>query len=101
MGINFRAQLAVNDGPIELNPFVEQFLAGAVIGGVSCLRGAEDVHDLELSVQRGDVGLVVNGEEVPLNAFPRDIITGTIMGLVSSLKGAGKVDKVRVRISGQ
>ena len=99
--MNLRAELAVNNESVELNPFVEQFLARVVVGGVSCLRGAEDVDDLELYLEGSDVYLMVNGGELPLTAFPRDIITGTIMGLVSSLKGVGKADKVQIRVSGQ
>lgn len=99
--MNLRAELAVNDVSVALNPFVEQYLARVVVGGVSCLRGGEGVQDLELYLEGSDVHLIVNGGELPLSAFPRDIITGTIMGLVSSLKGVGKADKVQIRVSGQ
>ena len=95
------ADLAVNDVSIELNPFVEEFLTRTVVGAVSSLRGAENIRDLELHLERGDVDLIVNGEELPLTPFPRDIITSTIIGLVSSLKGVGKIDAVKISIKGQ
>ncbi|TET50295.1 MAG: hypothetical protein E3J55_02670 [Dehalococcoidia bacterium] len=95
------ADLTVNNQSIELNPFAQEFLARTVLGGISSLRGAENIRDLELYVERGDVKLVVNGEELPLTPFPRDIITSTIVGLVSSLKGVGKIDSLKISISAQ
>ena len=95
---NLGAELAVNNVSVELNPFVEEFLTRTVVGAVSSLKGAENIRDLELYLERGDVKLVVNGNEVPLTPFPSDIITNTITGLVSSLKGMGKIDSLRVKV---
>ena len=95
------ADLTVNNQSIELNPFAQEFLARTVLGGLSSLRGTENIRDLELYVERGDVKLVFNGEELPLTPFPRDIITSTIIGLVSSLKGVGKIDGVKISIGAQ
>lgn len=95
---SFTAELSVNGAAIELNPFVEQFMARTVVGGVSCLRGVENVEQLELAVKGGDVELFVNGEEIVLTPFPRDVIKSTVMGLVSSLKGVGRVDSLRILV---
>jgi len=95
---SFTAELLVNDVAIELNPFVEQFLARTVVGGASSLRGAEDIERLEIFIKGGDVKLVVNGEEVPLTPFPSDVIKATIVGLVSSLKGVSEVDSVTIGV---
>ena len=83
---------------IELNPFAERFLARTVVGAVSSLKGAENIRDLELHMERDDVKIVVNGNELPLASFPKEIITGTITGLVSSLKEVNKVDSLRVKV---
>ena len=98
MNENLETKLAVNNVSIELNPFAEGFLARIVAGAVSSLRGAENIRDLELYLERGDVKLVVNGNELPLTPFPREIITSTIIGLVSSLKGIDKIDSLGVKI---
>jgi hypothetical protein len=95
---SFRAELTVNDSAVELNPFVEQFLARTVAGGVSALRGAEDINRLDLLVKGGDIKLVVNGDEIPLTPFPADIIRATVIGLVSSLKGVGEVKSLRIGV---
>lgn len=95
---NLKAELAVNNVSVELNPFVEEFLTRTVVGAVSSLKGAESIQDLELYLGGGDVKLVVNGDELPLTPFPQDIITNTITGLVSSLKGVDKIDNLRVKV---
>ena len=95
---NLKAELEINNVSTELNPFVEEFLTRTVVGAVSSLKGAENIQDLELYLERGDVKIVVNGSELPLTPFPMDIITNTINGLVSSLKGVDKIDSLRVKI---
>jgi hypothetical protein len=101
MGKNLRAELAVNNVSMGLNPFVEEFLTRTVVGAVSSLRGTENIRNLELYLERGDVKLVVNGNELPLTPFPKEIITNTITGLVSSLKGVGKIDSLKINIKAQ
>jgi hypothetical protein len=98
MGKTLGAELAVNNVPVELNPFVEEFLTRTVEGAVSSLRGTENIRDAELYLGRGDVRLAINGREIPLTPFPREIITATMTGLVSSLKGVGKIDTVMIVI---
>ena len=95
---NLKAELEINNVSVELNPFVEEFLTRTVVGAVSSLKGAENIRDLELYLEQGDVKLIVNGDELPLTPFPTDIITSTITGLVSSLKGVGKIDNLRVKV---
>jgi hypothetical protein len=101
MDRNLAAVLEVNDARIELNPFAGQFLTQTVLGAVSSLKGGEDIHDLELLLEAGNVKLVVNGNELPLTPFPEEIITNTITGLVSSLKGVSKIDILKISISAQ
>ena len=98
MDEDFKAELAVNNEPIEMNPFTEQFLARTVLGAVSSLRGAEDVQKLEMHLERGDVEIFVNGSQLPVTPFPRDIITNTVTGLVSTLKNVGKIESVHVEV---
>jgi len=95
---NLKAKLEVNNVSVELNPFVEEFLIRTVVGAVSCLKGAENIRDLELYLERGDVKLFVNGNELPLTPFPKDIIANTITGLVSSLKDVDKIDSLKISV---
>lgn len=98
MNEDLKAELMVNGEPIELNPFTELFLSRTVLGAVSSLRGAEDVHKLEMHLERGDVEISVNGSRLPVTPFPRDIITNTVTGLVSTLKGVGEIESVHVEV---
>jgi len=101
MDKNLGAELEINNVSVELNPFAEQFLTRTVVGAVSSLKGAENIQDLELYLEQGDVKLVVNGNELPLTPFPKEIIANTITGLVSSLKGVGKIDSLKITVKAQ
>ena len=94
----YKARLRVNDSDVELNPFVEEFLARTVYGAVASLKHPEDIEDLELSLEHGDVSIFANGSEVPLTAFPQEMIANTFVGLVSSLKGIEKVTKFKITV---
>ncbi len=98
MDKDFKAELVVNNEPIELNPFTEQFLARTVSGAVSSLRGGEDIGKLELYLEPGNVRVIVNGDELPVTPFPRDIMSGTVVGMVSSLKGVDKAERITIKI---
>ena len=98
MEANLKAELEINNVSVELNPFVEEFLTRTVVGAVSSLKGAENIRELELDIEGGDVKIIVNGDELPLTPFPQDIITNTITGLVSSLKGVSKIDSLKVNL---
>jgi len=101
MDKNLRAELVVNKVSVKLNPFAQQFLTRTVAGAVSSLKGAENIRDLELYLERGDVKLIVNMDELPLTPFPKEILTNTITGLVSSLKGVGKIDSLKITVKAQ
>jgi hypothetical protein len=94
----FKANLWVNGLPVDLNPFVEEFLARTVTGAVSSLKGAEDIRRLELYLERGDVRIIINEGELSLTPFPSDIIASTVTGLVSSLKEIDKIESLRVDV---
>jgi len=96
---SFKATLWINTIPIELNPFVEEFMIRTVAGAVSALKGAEDIESLELYLEQGNVKIIVNGNELPLTPFPNDIIASTLTGLVSSLKGVDRIESLKINIS--
>ncbi|MBN2100126.1 MAG: hypothetical protein JW753_11085 [Dehalococcoidia bacterium] len=88
---SYETRLWVNNKDIELHPFVEQFLAGTVIGAVRTLKGVDDLRVLELKMVKRAVTLVVNGKTLELTQFPNDILSSMVTGVVSSLKGVDKV----------
>jgi len=94
----FEVELWVNNDPVELNDFVEKFLAKIVIGAASSLKGVTDIKNLELYLERGNAKVSVNGDEISLTPFPNDIIASTIIGLVSSLRGVDKVEVLKISL---
>jgi len=88
---SYQTKLWVNNKDIELHPFVEQFVAGTVTGGVRTLKGVEVMRTVELRILKGAVTLLVNGKPLDLTQFPNDILCSTVTAVVSSLKGVDKV----------
>jgi len=101
MNENFKATLKVNQKPIPMNRFVEEFLSHTTVGAVTSLRGAENVRKLEIHQKKGNVEITVNGSEIPLTPFPNDIISNTLVGMVSSLKDVEDVESIDISVESQ
>ena len=98
MGTTSRTRLWVDESAVDLDPFVERILAGTVAGAVGSLKGTEDMRNVEVQVDKGEVVIRVDGKEVPLTPFPNDIIGHTLAGFVSALKGVKTVERFRIVI---
>ena len=94
----FKARLLVNGKPIDINPFVEEFLARTTVAAAASLKGAENIRSLEIHQRKGTVELTVNGKEIPLTPFPNDVISRMLTGIVSSLKGVGDIESIDVNV---
>lgn len=99
MDTNFEATLEVNNMPIPLDPFPEQFIARTVVGAISSLKGVDSIDNLELTLLHGEVRVHVNGTEIEMTHFPNDIVAGTVAGLVSSLKGVEDTENVTITVN--
>jgi hypothetical protein len=95
---NFRATLRVNEKEIDMNPFVEEFLARTTVGAVSSLKGTEVIKNLKIQQKEGILEITVNGKETPLTPFPNDIIASTLAGIVSPLKGVEDIDSIDISV---
>lgn len=95
---SFRAELKVNGTSVEVNAFVEEFLARVIVGAVSSLKDVEDINSLQVRQKKGDVEVTVNGKDIPLTPFPNDIISNMLVAMVSSLRGIGDIDSVDISI---
>ena len=94
----YKAQLEVNRKPVELNPFVKEFLAQISIGAVTSLKGIDYIRSIKLHHEHDEVTIMVNGEEVPLTPFPVMIIGNTMRGLVSTLKGVDDIKSLDINV---
>jgi hypothetical protein len=95
---SFGVKLWINKTPIELNPFIEDFLAQVTIGVVKPLKGVDYIRNIELNHEHDDLKVVVNEDEIPITPFPYTIITSTIIGLISTLKGADDIKSFDVSV---
>ena len=93
---DYKAKLLVNKKPVELNPFVEEYLARISVGIVTSLKGIDYVRSIEIHHEHDDVTVAVNGAEVSLTPFPVKIIANTLRGLVSTLKGIDDIKSLHV-----
>ncbi len=96
-----QVSLSVNDMPINLDYFVENYLDHVAGGIISSLRDTDEIKTLELTLDNeGQVTITLNGAEVLLKYFPVKIIKSTIMGIVTPLKGVDSViNKLEVSIT--
>ncbi len=46
-------EVQIDGVPLRIVPFVRDMLAGAVIGMIMTLRGAEEAREIEIRVRRG------------------------------------------------
>ena len=93
-----RVSLSVNDVPIELNYFAEEFVDNTVGGMVASLEGTGEIESLHLSIEGDTVTLNLNNAGVPTSLFVSKIIRNTVTGMVSSLKGVSAVDRLSISI---
>lgn len=98
---NVKAKLWVNKKEIEMNPFVDSFVAYTTLGAVNSLKGVDYIKTVDLKIDQGDVSITVNKQNIPLTPFPNDIIANTFIGLVSSLKGTDEMKMLEIKVEVQ
>ena len=80
--------LTVNDMPINLDYFVENYLDHVAGGMISSLKDTGEIKKLALTIDNErQVTIMLNGADVPLKYFPVELIKSTIDGMVAPLKG--------------
>jgi hypothetical protein len=96
-----RVSLSVNNVPINLDYFVENYIDHVVGGIIASLKDTGAIKNLELDIDNtGQVKITLNGADVPLGYFPVQIIRNTMAGMVSMLKGVDKeMNTLELKIS--
>ena len=92
--------LSVNDVPVNLDYFAQEYIDHVVGGIVASLRDTGEIENLELTIDsEGQVKMTLNNSDVPIKYFPNEIIKSTIEGMVSTLKGVdGVIDRLHITI---
>jgi len=94
-----KVSLMVNDAPISLDYFVEDFIDHITGGMIASLDGTGEIKTLELTVDGDKVAVNLNDAEVPVNAFVAKIFRATVEAMVSTLKGVSAVNRVKINIT--
>ena len=94
-----QVSLSVNDVPIQLDYFVEEYIDHVIGGILASLKDTGEIENMELLIDDGgEVSISLNNNEIPLKYFPNEIIKSTVMGMVSPLKGVKEVNKLKIKI---
>ena len=90
--------LLVNDQPIELDYFVQNFIDHTTGGILAGLEGVGEIKSVCIFIEGDKVTINLNDVVLPINPFVSKIIRNTIVGMVSSLKSVGLINKVNITI---
>ena len=98
MGLTYKSKIKVDKVSVEMNIFVEDFVARTCEGMVHALKGVDKVDNLSIRKNKDAIQIFVNGNEIPLTPFPNDIIRNTLTALVCSLKDVERVDNFEIEV---
>lgn len=93
-----QVSLSVNDQPIELDYFVQNFIDHTTGAMLASLEGTGEIEKVNISIEGDKVAIQLNDASVPANPFVQKIIKNTVTGMISSLKGVGEINKVNISI---
>ena len=94
-----QVNLLVNDAPIKLDYFVQEFIDHATSGMIASLEGTGEINTLNLTIDGEEVTINLNNADVPANLFVSKIIGSTVRGMLSPLKGVSEINKVNISIT--
>ena len=90
--------LLVNDMPIGLSYFAQEFIEHTVGGMVAPLEGPGEMETLDISIEGDAVKINLNNASVRTNKFVSKVFKNTIVGIVSSLKGVREINKIHLSV---
>ena len=96
MAEKHKASVQINQSPLELNEFVEGFIAEVAIAMVKSLKGVDYIKKVEYHHEKDDVEVAVNGEDIELTQFPIEIINSTLLGIMAPLKGTDNIERLDI-----
>jgi hypothetical protein len=91
-----KAVVQVNGSPLELNEYVEAFIAEVAIAMVKPLKGVDYIKKVKYHHEKDDVEVAVNGENIELTPFPVGIINSTLLGMLAPLKGTDNIERLDI-----
>lgn len=95
-----KVSLYINDVPVPIEDFVQEFINKVITGMLSVLKGVDEIRRVDLFFDGDEVVINVNDTVVPSNDFINEFVRNTVTGMVTSLKGVDQVDKLEISITG-
>ena len=93
-----QVSLSINETPISLSYFVEEFIDHTIAGMLATLEGTGEIESLVITVEGDEVTVNLNNAIVPTNFFVNKVFRNTIVGMVSSLKGVSEIKRLTLTI---
>lgn len=94
-----KVSLLVNDVPIPIKDFIQEFIERVVTGMISALKETGEIKLVHLSIGNDIVNIKLNNAPVPINPFVNKFFRNTIIGMVSLLKGVRQIDRLEINIT--
>ncbi|MFO7986657.1 MAG: hypothetical protein R6U38_12405 [Desulfatiglandaceae bacterium] len=93
-----KIRLSVNNTPVEIDYFIQNFLDHTITGMVSSLEGVMDIREVEVSIEGIQTTILLNGSSLHINDFVNDLFRNTLLGMVSTLKGVPEIKQLTVDV---
>ena len=90
--------LLVNDIPVVIEQFVQDFIYQTIGGMLAALKGTGEIKFLDIAIDGDEIRINLNNDPVPTNPFVSTFIRNTMVGMVSSLKGVSDTQKIEISI---
>jgi len=94
-----KVELSVNYVPVNIEDFVQQFIASVITGILGALKGYREEKDIRLSIDDDVVDITLDSDVIQLNPFVNTFVRNTVIGMVSSLKDVGQIERLEIIIS--
>jgi len=78
--------MSVNGKNIEMNEYVEGFVANITAGIVKSLKGVDYLKKIDLKQDKDGISITVNNQDISLTPFPDEMISSTLKGMLQPLK---------------
>ena len=86
----------VKDKEIDLNPFIERYIAEVFAAAARTLKGVGDPKILEFIISGGDIKIIADGNEIEFFGFAEVIITDTFIATLKHLKGFPTDEEIKI-----
>jgi hypothetical protein len=90
------AKAYLKDKEIDLNPFVEKYIAAIFTAAAMTLKGVEDQKVLEFIISGRDIKIIADEDEVEFFGFAEVIITDTLTATLQHLRGFPTDDEIKI-----